>query len=816
MRLARRALVAALTTLLVCMVASAQTLRPQNDPRNTAPTVGTGGPVGGPTGLFTIYDGQTLRRGEFTLSIAYSNWDRDPGNVDLTEYPLSVQVGLSDGLEVFFNTDIHRAIHPNNPANLSSFYLPNAPYSNRAAIVFPPNTAVARLGTPFFRPTTTGTGAAFPFVGSSFGTNFGGRIPDATLGARAVTGGGNFFTRYYQGADQFPGIGSPYGSILPGVVLATSTSTVPVTGPGVPPTGVATTQIPTTYFTRPSYLPDAPFIAATYGETKFNTFTFGAKWRMTEPDNAFGFGLIPFYRYYRHKASDAEGFNEMQLGGGPGASFGDLGLVAFLDGRLARSVNLSANFGYILNGNPKSEAFGSSDVVLLDRPDEFLSGIGFDFPINRYFQPIAEFRTVTYVGGRTPNALENNPIDVLGGFRVFPTRYMGFSAAYRRHLNQQSRDNFDPPLSNAFVGSEDPHGAMFQFFVGRRNERAPEFLPNQPPTVSLSSDLTTVNICPTNASDPLNTSTQLKLTTSANDPDGDTLLYTYSVTGGRIVGEGANVTWDLSGVQPGSYKATVEVDDGCGCTAFAETNITVTGDCTPPPPTPTPCPNIAIDCPTDVVQRGTPVTFRASITGGGDATLTYNWTVSAGTITSGQGTDSITVDTSAVGADTTSIQATLDIGGVAPSCSTSATCTVSIAGIREPQKVDTYGNVAFDDEKARLDNFAIALQNEPGSQGYIIGYSGRTGRRGEGIARAERAKNYLVTSRGLEASRIITVDGGYREALEVELWLVPQGVTAPAATPTVDASQVRPARPARRGRATTRRAPARRAPARRR
>jgi hypothetical protein len=49
--------------------------------------VGTGGPEGGPTGLFTIYDSQTLRKHEFAFSVAYSNYDRDPGNVDLTDIP---------------------------------------------------------------------------------------------------------------------------------------------------------------------------------------------------------------------------------------------------------------------------------------------------------------------------------------------------------------------------------------------------------------------------------------------------------------------------------------------------------------------------------------------------------------------------------------------------------------------------------------------------------------------------------------------------------------------------------------------------------
>ncbi|HST53494.1 MAG TPA: hypothetical protein VLJ61_15895, partial [Pyrinomonadaceae bacterium] len=74
MRLERRALYAALTTLIMLAAVSAQTLRPGNDPRNQSPSVGTGGPEGGPTGLFTIYDGDTLRKGEFTFSVAYSNY----------------------------------------------------------------------------------------------------------------------------------------------------------------------------------------------------------------------------------------------------------------------------------------------------------------------------------------------------------------------------------------------------------------------------------------------------------------------------------------------------------------------------------------------------------------------------------------------------------------------------------------------------------------------------------------------------------------------------------------------------------------------
>jgi hypothetical protein len=96
-----------------------------------------------------------------------------------------------------------------------------------------------------------------------------------------------------------------------------------------------------------------------------------------------------------------------------------------------------------------------------------------------------------------------------------------------------------------------------------------------------------------------------------------------------------------------------------------------------------------------------------------------------------------------------------------------------------PVKFDEYGNIRFNDEKARLDNYAIQLQNQTGSQGYIIAY-GTCG--GQGQARAERAKGYLVNTRGIEAGRIVTIDGGCRSDLSVELWVVPTGATPPAAS----------------------------------
>jgi hypothetical protein len=453
---------------------------------------------------------------------------------------------------------------------------------------------------------------------------------------------------------------------------------------------------------------------------------------------------------------------------------------------------------------------------LLDRPDELIAGVGVDFPINKYVQPIAEFRSTQYVGGHTPNAFQNSPVEFLVGIKLYPARWWGFGAWYRRALNDQRQGNFnnaDASTSVAqttnvnvpgrgivvvpgtsfvatsagfplgFQPSSDPYGFGFQFFAGHRNKREPSILPNQPPTAALAASASTITVpCQTgfhskSGSCPATATTTVGLTTTASDPDGDTLLYTYTVTGGRVTGEGTNVSWDLSGVGPGTYTASVEVDDGCGCITSSSTTVTIAncGDCEPD----IVCPTITSTCP-DAVEEGTPITITASVGAGTPPASTYNWTVSAGTITSGQGTSSITVSTDKLGGQ--SVTATLEVGGVDPSCGKTTSCTTPIKPRPNPnRKFDEYGNIRFNDEKARLDNFAIQLQNEPASTGYIVGY-GSCGT--EGTTRANRAKDYLVNTRGIDAGRLMVVDGGCLPELLVQLWLSPQGNAAPTGDAT--------------------------------
>jgi len=811
MRLAKRVLVSALAIFVLSAVASAQRLRQENDPRNLSPAVGTGGPEGGPTGLFTIYDGQTIRRGEFTFSIAYSNYDRDPGNVDIVEVPLSFNIGLNDHIELWFKSTGYRGVKVNNPLNLSSFYLPNSqlkfPFlGSGAAIILAPNNLPAGCAsiarTAVFRPAFSQPFVGYPFIGGAASrlslaiTNGSGSAgcvtaPNPTMGFTVSPNSGTFGP-----ADNFPGLGSPVGGILPGIVLATTT--LPATALTLPIT------VPVTFTIAPSYLPDAPFINRLYGESSFNNLVFGAKWRITGPSNPLGVAIIPFWRWWMDKADDASGFNQLQRGAGPGGDIGDFGLVGVVDARLSRSVNLSVNGGYILNSNPK---FANGEVIL-DRPDEFIAGIGFDFPINKHFQPILELRSTQYVGGRTPNAFENSPVEGLAGAKFYPRRWFGFGLWYRMHFNQQDKSmfnghDFNVPIQQitnvnvpgrglvvvpgtsasattggfprGFNFSDDANGFGVQFWAGHRNNREPDVLPNQAPVISsfaASTSTITMPCPPGMVSDtcPTTATTSVGLTTTASDPDGDTLLYTYSTTGGRITGDGANVTWDLSGLAPGTYTASVEVDDGCGCISFSSTTVTIAecSNCR----NPLVCPTIAVTC-TDAVDDGQPITFTANFQQGTpNISETYNWTVSAGTITSGQGTSSITVDTKGLGGQ--SVTATVEIGGADPTCNRTASCTTQVKPVAVARKFDEYGNIRFNDEKARLDNFAIALQNEPGSRGAIVGYGSCDE---EGQKRAQRAKDYLVNTRGIDAGRIDVIDGGCLPELQVQLWIVPQGAS---------------------------------------
>jgi peptidoglycan hydrolase-like protein with peptidoglycan-binding domain len=269
--------------------------------------------------------------------------------------------------------------------------------------------------------------------------------------------------------------------------------------------------------------------------------------------------------------------------------------------------------------------------------------------------------------------------------------------------------------------------------------------------------------------------TQVQLMANAKSADGAPLRYRWQVNGGQIRGDGPNPTWDLTGLQPGTYRASIEVDDGkdINCTAFSSVPIVVL-DCPPPPPA---CPTINISCP-ESVKEGETATFSTTMTGGRPAlgmTTSYDWNVSCGKILNGQGTPSINVDTTGCSGQT--IQANVNVTGFGMPCP--ATCSVAIPIMNRPRKFDEYYDIARNDEKARLDNYAIQLQQEPGSQGYVFVYPSRKAGPSAAQARAQRVIDYLVTTRGIDSHRLVVTMGPARDEWLTELWVVPEGAPPP-------------------------------------
>ncbi len=116
---------------------------------------------------------------------------------------------------------------------------------------------------------------------------------------------------------------------------------------------------------------------------------------------------------------------------------------------------------------------------------------------------------------------------------------------------------------------------------------------------------------------------------------------------------------------------------------------------------------------------------------------------------------------------------------------------VMVCGLRlSQQKFDEYGVLRWEDEKARLDNFASQIKNESGTVGYLIVYAGRRARAGEARAWANRGKEYLEGHRKMAVGQVIAVDGGHREDFTIELFVGPIDAPSPALTPTVQAREV--------------------------
>jgi len=210
-------------------------------------------------------------------------------------------------------------------------------------------------------------------------------------------------------------------------------------------------------------------------------------------------------------------------------------------------------------------------------------------------------------------------------------------------------------------------------------------------------------------------------------------------------------------------------------------------------PQPSNCPAVSVGCPSTCPKANEAIKFKVSISSGKIEGLTIKWSTSGGQIIDGHGTDTLIVT---LDHECETVTASVEVSGPA-GCPLTASCSTvtDCCSIPHAQKFDEYGDVACERERTHLARFRQQLDNQPGSQGYVIFYGGRFygrrfARRGESEARAKRIAAYSPLSDGIEVGRVVVVNGGFRERWTVELWTVPAGAVAPNATPTIDAQTI--------------------------
>lgn len=197
-------------------------------------------------------------------------------------------------------------------------------------------------------------------------------------------------------------------------------------------------------------------------------------------------------------------------------------------------------------------------------------------------------------------------------------------------------------------------------------------------------------------------------------------------------------------------------------------------------------PEFTISCPTQVQTAGETVELSISTKDKYWAerlpTLTFNWTVSIGTILEGQGTLKIKIQTPK---DAASITATVQIESTEPISYREVrdSCTFELVPTPVATKFDEFSIKAnCEDILARLDNYFINFQNDPTVSGLIAIYDKKESK---AVANANSIRTPIfqiltwMEMRRFDSSRINIIRAAGGENAKTEFWIVPLGATPP-------------------------------------
>jgi len=204
--------------------------------------------------------------------------------------------------------------------------------------------------------------------------------------------------------------------------------------------------------------------------------------------------------------------------------------------------------GYRKNGDPDEVNLG----------DEVRLGAGLNIPACRQFQIQAEIIKTIYKGeDEAAMGQQTNPLDLVVG----PVFWLRPGIFIRPALSWNL--NFDDRGLNSGSASWTGRHISIGYHPGIPCREVVVPPPPPPPPSNANPTVT----CEIERSDIL-PGERVGVRAVGSDPDGDTLTYDWSTTGGSIIGTGPSVTFDSTGMTaPAAATITVRVSDGRGGSA---------------------------------------------------------------------------------------------------------------------------------------------------------------------------------------------------------------------------------------------------------
>jgi outer membrane protein OmpA-like peptidoglycan-associated protein len=485
-------------------------------------------PTTGVNGLFTVESGEPLPRKTIATMVGVNKFSRAPGSLTVLNTSMGVAVQVSKRWSLFVNFDPNRHVHLGRPTQLS---------------VNPVSLGCPQVGNTIYRSISCTVGGAaayvedYPFVNRS-----GNGVGEFVVGAKF-----NILSQRR---------GNPFGLSLRGDIYI--------------PTAMGLGSL----LDRQNQSGQVNFgvtAAATrnFGGIMEGTLNAGVRLTRNPHDgstdlmvqaNQFkvGLGMLMFPRSRFQIMSEYNGtifFGDST----PNTTFGPRDPVDGVWGlRLYpwKQVAVDLGYRYMLNLNGTHDRHG------------FVVKIGTSWtpappPPPPVLPPSATCsvdKSSIYIGSGDAVNLNVNANDPAG----YPLTYSYTVTGGTVEGNgPQARWNLDALGAGNYTVTaqvDNGHGGVVSCSADARVEPKP----NHPPVMTCSVERSSAIA-----------GERVRVTANASDPDNDPLTYTWRSNGGQVVGSGASVELDTTGLAPGSYTVTGRVEDGKGGAADCTADVKV-------------------------------------------------------------------------------------------------------------------------------------------------------------------------------------------------------------------------------------------------